>query len=132
MRIRGLLSAACFILLLTNATDEQLLLRDSEYSTGSDQLQLSCEERLSHWLEISQHHNINYFFIARYLNKPTERQTQPAYCLPINDRLYSLAVSLRLLNYDEQSSFAHLRVKQHYESNLIYRFIHSRNNSLSS
>ncbi|RJX70746.1 hypothetical protein DZ860_11975 [Vibrio sinensis] len=130
MQARVLFSVACLVLLLGNATDEQLLSRDPELISENYQIRLPYEHQLSHQLNIRNHKNVHYYLLSRYLNKPAERQTQLAYCLPISDTLSALAFRALSLGNDDQRTASSYRVKQHYESNLIYRFIHSRNYTL--
>lgn len=132
MRVRGFFSAVGLVLLLANATDEQLLPRDPELIAETYQLRLPSDHQLSRQLDILNHKNLHYYLVSRYLSKPTERQNQLGYCLPASDTLNALAFRVFSLNIDTQGSISHSRAKQHYESNLIYRFIHSRNHTLIS
>lgn len=132
MRVRVLFSAACLVLLLGNATDELLLSRDPELISESYQLRSSYEHQLSHQFNVRNHKNVHYYLLSRYLNKPAERQTQLAYCLLASDTLSALEFHALSLDSVDQRTVSRYRVKQHHESNLIYRFIHSRNYALVS
>ncbi|WP_223296331.1 hypothetical protein RJD38_08240 [Vibrio scophthalmi] len=127
LRVRGFFSAACLVLLLANATDEQVLPRDPEFIAEAYQLRLPSEHQISRQLAILNYKDFHYYLLSRYLNKPAERQNQLSYCLLTNDTLSALAFRALSLLVEEPIGAMGYRVKQHYESNLIYRFIHSRN-----
>ncbi|EGU36340.1 hypothetical protein VII00023_11791 [Vibrio ichthyoenteri ATCC 700023] len=127
LRVRGFFSAACLVLLLANATEEQLLPRDPQFIAEAFQLQLPSEHQISRQLTTPNHKNRHYYLIARYLNKPADRHNQLSYGLPSTDTLSTLVARTLSQAIDESIGITGYRVKQHYESNLIYRFIHSRN-----
>lgn len=127
LRVRGFFSTACLVLLLTNATDEQLLPHAPEFIAEAYQLRLPSEHQVSRQLAILNYKDFHYYLLSRYLGKPAERQNQLSYCLLTNDTLSALAFRALSLAVDESSGVMGYRVKQHYETNLIYRFIHSRN-----
>jgi len=129
LRLIGMLSAICLTLLLSDATDEVLLTRDLNLNNVSD-LWHTQADTLSMGFEAKHHNNPQHTVFSRYLYKPTERQNLPTYFLPASDSVYANANLLSALHYRELEGDIYPRVKQHYESNLIYRFIHSRHNNL--
>lgn len=126
LRIIGMLSAICLTLLFSNTTDELLLSRDLNlYNVVSPQQDQA--KRLSLGLEAKPHNNPLHTVFCRYLYKPTERQNLPTYFLPTSDSVYANVNLLSSLRYRELDGEIYPRVRRDYESNLIYRFIHSRN-----
>ncbi|WP_162062382.1 hypothetical protein [Vibrio taketomensis] len=125
MRLIGMLSAVCLTLLLTTAADDELLPKQSDNYTAVHQLQ-SFKASSIYSIEAKRHANPLHTLISRNIQKPTERQGHGASFLPVSDSIYAQTNSINGHYYRQYDVDVALRVKQHYESNLIYRFIHSR------
>ena len=130
MRLIGMLSVACLTLLLTIAADERLLLANANVHT-SYQLPSQTVHSL-YGLEGNRHSNPFHLLTGRNAQKTTERQSSSTSFLPVSDSIYASSFALNKHYYRQYDAEISIRVKQHYESNLIYRFIHSRHKTYTA
>lgn len=77
-------------------------------------------------LVIERHNSPLHTLMSRYLSKPSERQSQSNTYLPVNDSIYAFKHVFLSTYHRYLDGESALRVKRHHESNLIYRFIHTR------
>ncbi len=125
MRLMGMLSAACLTLLLSSATDQELFSQNLASYNVTHQLQ-PASTSVALGFEAKRHSNPLHSLVNRYLVKSTERQNQTASFLPVTDSIYALNSALSSSYYRYIDGSTAFRAKGYYESNLIYRFIHSR------
>lgn len=130
LRFIGILSAVCLTLLLSNATGEGLS-SSALLSTSNGSIELKEPNgRLTLSSEAKRNDDPLHTRSSRYLYKPAERQNLSMPFLPVNDSIYANSNRRSSLCYRESEGDTYSRIKRHHESNLIYRFIHSRNTSI--
>lgn len=106
--------------------DDGLLSRDLSTQSGSQ----DPIDKLTFSVEAERYDNPLHARSSRYLYKPAERQNPSMPFLPVNDSIYANSNRRSSLYYRESEGDTDSRIKRHYESNLIYRFIHSRHTSV--
>ena len=129
LRFIGILSVVCLTLLLSNATSGVLICSDLSPLNGFNGLK-ELNGKLTVSFEAKRHEKPLHTRSSRYLYKPAERQNLSMPFLPVNDSIYANSNRRSSLYYRESESDTDSRIKRHHESNLIYRFIHSRNTSV--